>query len=219
MSFTIKFDDLEKISKNILPSDTLNKIIPDVNSAISKFHNTLEARVRSLYKNKRPLDSILVKSSFSSTKVGLDYQLVYSNIKTPMADYPYTQSSVTVKNSIPFGMRNGFVRYTKVNKAKSVKVNIRSSGSPSLPRIRTAYKKFVGSIGGKERILVRLQKATWLQIPNELNPDGIRAPYKELFGPSLARLAEITYDKDVQMQTAKDQLADEISNAFTKGWK
>lgn len=219
MSFTIKFDDLEKISKNILPSDTLNKIIPDVNSAISKFHNTLEARVRSLYKNKKPLDSVLVKSSFSSTKVGLDYQLVYKDVKVPLASYPYTQAKVTVENSIPFGMKNGWVRYTKVNKARSVKVTVRSSGSPTLPRVRTAYKKFVGGVRGRERILVRLQKATWLQIPNELNPDGIRAPYRELFGPSLARLAEITYDRDAQMQTAKDQLANEISNAFAKGWK
>ena len=219
MSFTVKFDDLEQISKNILPSDILSRIVPDINLAIAKFHNTLEARVGSLYKNKKPLDSVLITNSLSKSNISLNYQLVYKDVKVPLADYPYTQASIAVKNSIPFGMKNGWVRYTKVNKARSVKVTVRSSGSPSLPRVRTAYKKFVGNVRGRERILVRLQKATWLQIPNELNPDGIRAPYRELFGPSLARLAEITYDKDSQMQAAKDHLADEISNAFTKGWK
>lgn len=220
MSFTIKFDDLEQISKNIMPSDILSRIVPDVNSAISKFHNTLETRVRSLYTNEKSLDSVLVRTAFSGSKIGLEYQLVYKDVKTPLTAYAYKQSDpFEVENSIPFGMKNGWVRYTKVNKATSVRVTVRKSGAPSLPRIRTTFKKFLGNVRGRKRILVRLQEATWLQIPNEFNPDGIRAPYKELFGPTLARLAEITYDRDTQMQAAKDHLADEISNAFTKGWK
>lgn len=220
MSFTITFDELKKLSDNLIPSDSLNKIVPDINSSIAKFHNTLEGRVGSLYKNKQSLDSVKVSSGLvGKGSLSLDYELVYRDIPTPMTDYEYKQSAFfKVKNSIPFGLANGFVKYTKVNKARSVRVNIRNSGSPSVPRVRTEYKKFLGNVKGKERILVRLQKATWLQIPNVNNPDGTRAPYRELFGPSLAKLANITYDKDSQMETARDTLGDDILTAFSKRW-
>jgi hypothetical protein len=220
MSFTITFDELKKLSDNLIPSDSLNRIVPDINSSIAKFHNTLESRVGALYKSKQSLGSVRLSSGLTSKgTLSLDYSIAYKDSALPMTNYDYKQSAFfKVKNSIPFGLANGFVRYKKVNKARSVRVSIRNSGSPSTPRVRTEYKKFLGNVKGKERILVRLQKATWLQIPNVFNPDGTRAPYKELFGPSLAKLANITYDKDSQMETARDVLANEVITAFSKGW-
>jgi len=223
MSFTIKFDNLEQISKNLsaMPSEALNKVVPDINLAISKFHNTLETRVKSNYTLKRELGSVQIGSLASSkTSIGLEYELVYKDVPEPLIGYSYKQSDFfTVKNSIPFLTRSGFVKYTPVNKARSVKVNSRNAGSPAIPRVRTksGRSKFLATVGGKKRIMARLTPDTWASMPSFKNPDGIRAPYKELFGPSLATLAEITYTKDRKMEVARDHLADEVRNALIRG--
>ena len=124
MSFTIKFDNLEQISKNLsaMPSEALNKVVPDINLAISKFHNALETRVKSNYTLKRELGSVQIGSLTSSkTSIGLEYELVYKDVPEPLIGFDYKETDLTVKNSIPFLTRSGFVKYTPVNKARSVK--------------------------------------------------------------------------------------------------
>lgn len=214
MSFTIAFDksELNSILTNIASSDSLRAIVPDINTAFSLFNNTLERRVSELYKVPHSLSSVLQRGGVA--KSGNSFTLTYTNKPIPLADYPFDNPEVKVKNSIPFGLKSGWVKYIKVNRANKVVSKIRRSGSPSLPRARTKYKKFYAP--KLDKILVRLQDATWSTIPSEYNPYGVRAPIKELYGPSLSKLAGITYDKDKQIDAARDRLAGDVLDAIIR---
>jgi len=218
MSFTISIDngELEKLSKNLASQGLMSALVPDINLAFTKFHNTLESRIASAYKIEGSLDSVRQLSSSSGT-TSMEYNLVYKHKAVPLHEYPHSTKELAVKNSIPFRLSGGFIKYTPVNKAQSVTVTIRNSkgGGVSPTSKRTKYKKFLAN--GK--IFVREQKATWLDIPSVHNTNGIRAPIRMLFGPSLADLARITYENDSKIEDAKDTIINDIQKAFERNFK
>lgn len=219
MSFTIKFDDLEQISKNIMPSDILNRIVPDVNSAVAKFHNTLENRIEALYTLKSSLGSVLVssKTPINISNVSIDYQLVYQKELVPLADYEFNNKGVPSATArYPRRLPNKYISWVLKGYAIETKTEIRR-GKPKIARRGKGNYRYKG-FEQNNVIYARMQKATWKTYPSRFS-EGTRAPFVALYGPTLARLAESTYEKDAQMQVAKDKLADDISNAFTKGWK
>lgn len=227
MAFVINFDngDLEKLSNNLASQGLVSSLIPDVNIAIDKFHNTLASRVSTLYKVPASLDTVRRKTTTSSTgTLSLEYNLTYIQKPVTLAKYKLNFKEITLsgeegdKNGIPFFDGRRF-RYLPLNKAQSVKVTIKNSGSgaASIKPQRTKYKKFfVASIG---EIFTRTEKATWITIPSPTAYDkGIRTPIKLLFGPSLSDLASITYSNDGVVENAKDIIVEDIYKAFSKGF-
>lgn len=215
MSFTISFDNTElgKFISNILSDETIKTVRPDVSIAFLKLGNTLTDRVSKSYTAPFSLDSV-----FTGVKnVGDGFTLTYVNKDIGLEKFPHKEQNKFVQNSIPFAFANGFIRYTKINMAKTTTVTIRRAGGRALPRQRTKYSKFFAPKVGK--MFMRLQDATWTRIPSELDTNGQRAPIKQLFGPSLSTLARITYDFDPQMEVARDTLATDVLNAVTKAYK
>lgn len=226
MAFVITFDngDLEKLSNNLTSQNHSSSIIPDVNSAIDKFHNTLANRVSTLYKAPASLDTVRKKSgSFLTGALSMEYDLVYVQKPITLAKYKLDFKEITLggleegdRNGIPYfnGTSN---RFLPINKAESVRVTIKNgSGGASIKRQRTQFKKFF--VKGINEIFVRTQKETWLTIPSPTPySKGVRTPIKLLFGPSLAELAAIVYDNDSVVDKAKDKVVDDIFTAFTKG--
>jgi hypothetical protein len=212
MSFTIDFDNTEvgNFISNIISNETMRTIAPDISIAFLRLHNTLTTQVQKNYKVPFSLDSVF--TGVKNTSDG--FSISYTNKSISLGLYPHKETEVTVKNSIPFGFSNGFVRYTPVNKAVKTVVTIRRAGGRTLPRQRTKYSKFFNPNTGK--IYVRLQDATWSKIPSTYDIKGKRASYKELFGPSLSTLASIVYDFDPQMEVARDTLSSETLDAVLK---
>jgi len=224
MSFTIKFDngDLEKLSINLASQNLLSPIVPDVNMAINKFHNALEERVNANFKVPYSLDTVRRPSSPITSNLSMEYSLVYADTPVPLAKYKYTTTKVKVRNAIPFMYAENKIRYTPINKAKSVRVTIKNGrgGVAATPRKRTQFKKFLIDNENTKGIFVRLTKPTWEEIPNPENKKGVRNKnLKLLFGPSVARLAISVYNKDIEMDKAKDTLSKDILNAFTRNFK
>jgi hypothetical protein len=215
-SFKIQFEGLEFLKKNLSTNSALSHAIPDVSIAILQFHNVLEKRVSTLYTLTDSLDSVRIGHSVQPSQVGntfLRYSLQYRSKPVPLTKYKYVENAVSSDTArYPRRMPSGNINWVYKGYALQVKTEIRTN-SPKIAKRGKGNYRYKGFLqNGK--VYARMQKATWSSFPTKFS-NGVRAPYVELFGPTLANLAESTYDKDPIVQAAKDRVGEVILEAFT----
>jgi len=217
-SFKITFGpEWEQLRKNLQSSTIAERIVPDVSIAILKFSNVLEGRVNTVFNAPSSINSVRIGNSVSPEKLGntfLRYSLQYRDKPIPLSKYPYTETRVSANSKYPNRLPNRFVRWTPKSYAFETKVSVQKSKNLIAKRGKNYRQKgFV--YNGK--ILAREQKATWKVFPSKF-VEGVRAPFSELYGPSLATLIAKVYDVDPVVAKAKDKVQEDILNAVVRGY-
>jgi hypothetical protein len=213
MSFKIDFGkDWDTLRKTLNIDENLQRAIPDISVSILKLHNTLERRVDEQFNAPTKLSSVMIGSSVKPEALGktfLRYNLQYRDKSIPLAQYGHTETKIPSPNAkVPIRISDRFIRWKPKGYAIQTEVSVRK-GKPQIPRR-------VGGVNAKGflqygRILARKQKATWINVQ-----DNIRAPYSELYGPSLMTLANKVYDTDKQVANAVDNLQIDIIEALIR---
>jgi hypothetical protein len=217
-NFKITFGpEWDKLRKNLQSDEILARIVPDVSLAILKLNNVLEDRVKSIFNAPGSLNSVRIGNTVAPESLGktfLRYSLQYRDVPIPLAKFPYTETRVSANAKYPNRLSNGFVRWTPKSYAIETKVAIRK-GKFLIAKRGNKYtqKGFVN----EGRILAREQKATWSTFPSK-NVTGVRAPFSELYGPSLATLAAKVYDVDPVVAKAKERVQEDILDAVIRGY-
>lgn len=197
--------------------------VPDVSIAILKVHNVLEDRISKLYFTPGRLSDVLLGKSVKPINIGktfLTYGLQYRERAVPLAQYPFTESSLFDSGSKAPLRRGGKSALTAVHWksgawSKRVTVKIRKGRSAQGARRGGNASKLRGFFTGTN-IKAREQQATWLQQPTlgVSTGDENRAPYSTLYGPSLATLAQSLWEKDVDVQNAVEKVSATIIDSF-----
>lgn len=214
-NFKFKIDNLEQFKKNIQNNLELKRLLPDLNSSVSKFASGLESRVDAKYGAKVKLSSVLVGRNNIDSLKNIKVTLEYKSKTLRLDQFRYKSKEIAVTNSKPFRYSKDYVKWTKVNKARKIESEVRK-GRPST--YETSYAKFK-LFKLKNRLYSRLQKETWEEFPSFQNLKGKRKPIKLAFGPSLATLARSTYLYDKQFQKNKEVLQADLIKALLKYYK
>jgi len=214
--FKVHLEGLEVFKKQLKTNSSLDRMIPDMSTAVMKFHNTMERRVGEVFSLKDPLSSVMIGRSVKPEKLGntlLRFSLQYRYQKVDMSSYRTIVDSSTSISSAPIA-KKGFTKWTKGQHSKRVSVQIRK-GKTLVARAGQNYRKkgfMVKDKLGRDQIAYRVGK-TWSTYPTK-GLKGKRAMYKYLYGPSLSRLAEIAYEKDPVVAQAKETLTSDILKSF-----
>lgn len=216
MSFKIDFDELKFFKEQLKNFPMLDRAIPDISSSIQLFHNTLESRVKSNFTTPGTLTDVMIGRTVAPVNVGktfLRYSLQYQDKGIPLVKYPHELEKVDVEAKFPQRKADGGITWRDKNYAWRVNVTIRS-GKPVVAR-RNKEGRYKGFLQ-KDKIFARKLPNTWVE--NEWptrKSDGKRAyPLVELYGPSLAKVASLTYSNDTELQKAKDRLGSDILDAI-----
>lgn len=224
-NFKIDFgSEWNTLRKNLSESSYLAKAVPDVSIAILKFHNSLENRIEELYNTPYGLSRVMLGSSVKPGALGktfLRYGLQYRDKAIPLGEYKHTVEDSSSLSSAPLRLNNeplGFVVWNRYRWSKKIRMEIRKRKVTGARRGGN-FSKLSGFKMNAEpnKIFARETNATWSTYPTK-GVKGTRAPYSELYGPSLAILASSVFDKDKKIDKAKDTLADDILDAITRNF-
>jgi hypothetical protein len=213
--FRIEIAGLKGFKEELKKQASLEPLIPSISSAISGFHRALEKRVSDVYTLKTPLSSVLIGRSFapdSRGKTFLRFSLQYRRKPVALGEYRTIVEDSNAISKAPLIKKNNFVRWTPGQWSQRVSVEI-VKGKKLVTRGDNNYRR-KGFLQGN-RIMARKGSKTWKEYPTR-NYAGVRADYKPLFGPSLSRLALITYDNDPYVVKSKAIMEQAISRAM--GW-
>lgn len=220
-SFKIDFGpDWDKLRKSFKTNEAVQKAVPDISMSILKFHNVLEKRVSDLFNTPGKLSDVMIGRSVAPSEIGktfLRYNLQYRDIPVALNRFNYTSNAVGSLSIAPLRSEPlGRVHWKKGKYSKKLMFNIRK-GKPQGQRIGGNFSKQGAFIGPDRKIMARTTSSTWDRYPKK-GFAGIRAPYQELFGPSLMTIANKVYDKDTQVHKAFEQMQIDIANALVKGY-
>jgi len=184
----------------------------------------IDKSVKALYNAPGVPSEVMVGKAVKPEALGktfIRYGLQYREKKIPLIKYPHRETEVSVFNAIPFKTLTSDKKYfLPINKARSVSVNVRKKGGYSLKRQRTPYKKFLVDNGYMKGIYARDTSETWSELPTRGESGkivgGRRAKYHELYGPSLADLAETVFKYEPEVQKALDNIPEIILNSVAK---
>lgn len=238
MNFKIDIKELQDIKERLKTNLTLKDIMPDVSVAILKFHNVLDTRVNEVFANPKRLSSVRIGNSVPQGQLGntlLRYSLQYRMKAVPLSDYPFqvtpSESISKVPTRLPPTKPLGFVKWKSRKVSEDFKVLVqRSKGYTEQYPAKSRKGSNAGAsdkVFGNKRIgpkgktlangrLVARHRQTWATRPT-YGKEGIRTKSMETqYGPTLAYLANIIYDKDAVTQQAKERMSLEIYNSFAK---
>lgn len=217
-SFKIEFENLDLFKKALSKENALRKLVPDISISILKFHNALNDRVKDLYNAPGELDSVRIGHSVAPAELGktfLRYSLQYRNKPIPLAQYPHIERAVSSDTAVwPKRLSDGFIKWTHKGYAIETQVAVRKG---RMKAVRKYGKTIQDGFLQKDRIFARKQPGTWKIFPSK-NIIGVRAPFTQLYGPSLMTLASATYDKDQTIARAKETLELEILEAMVRSY-
>jgi len=215
-SFRIEIAGLKGFKEELKVNASLEPLIPSISSAISSFHKALEQRIRDVYTLKTPLSSVLIGRSFAPDSRGntyLRFSLQYRRSPVPLGAYKTIIEDSSATSKAPLVKKGGFIRWTPGQWSERVSVEI-TRGKKLVTRGDNNYSR-KGFMQGN-RIMARKGSNTWKEFPTR-GYAGVRADYKPLFGPSLSRLALITYDNDSYIAKSKDIMEASIARAMAWG--
>ncbi len=216
MSFKVEFQELQLFKNTLKQFGDLKIALPDISTSIQLFHNTLERRVKTIYAVPGNLSSVMVGRSIKPSEVGntfLRYSLQYQDKSIKLALYPHTESVVAnAKVKYPKRMFNDGIKWKLKGYAIQTSVYIKRTKTEVPTR-----KKYTNQKGFLQhgKIYARKQKRTWDSYPTRTS-EGVRAPYTELYGPTLARLAGGLFENDAVVMSAKEKVGEDILKAMTK---
>lgn len=216
-NFKIEFDEVKNLKKTFGKgaSEAITEAMTD---SILNFHKLLESRVNTLYAAPGLLSDVRIGKTINlegSGRTILRYSLQYREKAIPLHEYPFDERASASFSSHPKRLGGneglGYVKWTRGQYSYDYPVEVRR-GRPKLQENRKGYKPFV-----RNGILVSRKRQTWHVRPS-YGIKGTRTKLYIKFGPSLARLAEVTYDKDPYVNQAIDildsVLADELEKVF-----
>jgi hypothetical protein len=179
---------------------------------------TIDRRVKDLYNAPGVPSSMMIGKTIKPEALGktfLRYGLQYREKEIPLIDYPHMLKEVSVRNAIPFKTLTSEKTYfLPINKAVQVTSKVRKRGGYAVKQTRTPFKKFLVDNGYMRGIYTRDSKSTWDEVPTR-SPDGKivggrRSSYHQLYGPSLAKLADIVYAHDSEVQASIDNVPETL---------
>lgn len=220
----LEITGLEEFKKAFKQATSLETFMPNITSSIQLLHQTMEQSIKENYYTPGTLTDVLVGRSVKPVEQGktfLRYRLQYNVKSISLIDYPNTTIEKAVTNAIPYE-QGGNLQHKPINKARKTTVKVKKRGGLVSFKNKSSFSKFKVTTGGLNGIYAREQEDTWDTYPTGVtrrngkwaNVGGKRAPYKKLFGPSLAKLAEVVYEHDTKVAKAKDRITMEIINAM-----
>jgi hypothetical protein len=218
----LEITGLEEFKKAYKEATSLETFMPNITSSIQLLHHTMEQSIKDNYFAPGSLTDVLVGRSVKPVAQGktfLRYQLQYNMKSISLIDYPNTTVEKVVTNAIPYE-QGGSLRHKPINKARKTTSKVIKRGG--LVSFNSKFGKFKVTTKGMHGIYARKQEDTWDTYPTGVterngkwtNVGGTRAPYRKLFGPSLAKLAEVVYEQDAKVAKAKDNVTRDIINAM-----
>jgi len=220
MNTKITVTGLKEIANLIKKNDAIKEIVPDITIAVLKLHNTLERNVNSTYTNPKLLSTVLLGSSVQDiSKTFLRFGLQYRQVSVPLSDYKMVVSGSTSISAAPMRRADGGITWKLGTWSKTYKSEVvRGKFEQILPyknRKNPAGSKFAfTNFEGSDAIVVR-KRQTW-QVRPTRGREGIRTKLTEQYGPTLAYLANITYNNDI---VAREKATNDIIKAFTDYYK
>lgn len=224
-NFKIDFGpEWNTLRKNLKENSYLQKAVPDISIAILKFHNSLENRIDELYNVPYGLSKVMVGSSVKPEAIGrtfLRYGLQYRDKAVPLGEYKHIVEDSSSESSAPLRLNNvplGLVVWNRHRWSKKIRMEIRKGKTTGARRGGNFSTKSGFKMNAEpSKIFARETDATWSIYPTK-GVRGTRAPYSELYGPSLVTLAGSVFDKDKKVDQAKDTLVDDMLDAITRNF-
>lgn len=184
----------------------------------------IDKRVKALYNAPGIPSEVMIGKSVKPealSKTFIRYGLQYRDKKIPLIKYPYSVRETKVRNAIPFQTLTSEGPYYKpINKARIVSVRVKKQKGPNLTKRNVKFKKFLVNNSYMKGIFTRDTSETWEELPTRSAGGrivgGKRAKYHELYGPSLADLAETVFKHDSEVQKALDNIPDRIIKSMDK---
>jgi len=213
MAVSIDFSELYKVHQQLIDYKDISIAEPLITKSFVKFNDVLGDRVSKLYAHPKKLNDISTNLHGLPKLVNkgmLEYSVTYPHRLTSLTEYPLLKEKVATPTAkFPKRMPNSYVIWTPSRFAEQVSVIIRRGK----PFVTSRTDKNLKGFHNKSRnvIMARKQRATWKVYPSYL-VEGERAPYSEIYAPSLAQLGSITFDKDPTVILSVDFLYEDIQN-------
>jgi hypothetical protein len=217
-SFKLRVEGLDEIKRSFKADSSIEKILPNVTLAMLKFNNVLEQRIEELYNAPGSLSDVMIGHSIRPeelSKTFLRYSLQYRDKPIRLIEYPSSQSGILpVLSKAPLRKEPlGPVHWKQGRYSRKITVNKRKD-KPEGARLGGNFSKRTAFYGFDKRgIFARETDKTWSELP-KTGSYGKRAPFKELYGPSLMTLANALYDKDSKVKRAVTTLEEDIIKAM-----
>ncbi len=211
-SFAISIKGFKQLQEDFSKKILEKQLVPVVGIELLQIHNTLRFAVHNEYALDKSLDTVFKGKSVNSYKQGkalIGAGIVYEEKKVRLSEFPFKVKVLLVKNRMM--LLNRSLRFASPSN------KIRAKEYSIMVKRRGGYKEIYGKTGrgafrtnkvpsGVTQLLERQQDATWKEEPN------IRALYKPLYGPSLAKMAEKVYESDKRVQDFIKGVEDRIAS-------
>ena len=193
----ITFKNLDIVKQQLSKQVVDKELSYNLGLAKLQLHASLRYAVKRNYTINKSLDSVLLDKSTSTTKLGVNFlenDLSYKDENLRLAEF-ITQTELG--NINPGASKQGYVATAVIrrNRPKTVFGLLHFGGF--------LQKQRPGSPVGQ--VFERLQQATWLS-------PGVRAPFRPLYAIGLAKMAEIMFKYDSQVQKDKDTIVQDLAS-------
>lgn len=223
-SVKVTIPDFKEIKSFFSKGMQLSTFEVEFTQAVLLTTAVVDRRVKALYNAPGVPSEVMIGKSVKPEALGktfIRYGLQYREKKIPLIKYPHFTQETKVRNAIPFLTVTDEGPYFKpINKARIVYVSVKKQKSSNLTKRNVKFKKFLVDNSYMKGIFARDTSETWSELPtrsaNGFIAGGRRAKYHELYGPSLADLAEIVFKHDPEVQKALDSIPDRVIKSMDK---
>lgn len=223
-SVKVTIPDFKEIKSFFSKGMQLSTFEVEFTQAVLLTTAVIDKRVKALYNAPGVPSDVMIGKSVKPealSKTFIRYGLQYRDKKIPLIKYPYSVRETKVRNAIPFQTLTSEGPYFKpINKARIVSVRVKKQKSTNLTKRNTKFKKFFVDNSYMKGIFARDTNETWSELPTRSAGGrivgGKRAKYHELYGPSLADLAETVFKHDPEVQKALDNIPEVLLKSIGK---
>lgn len=203
--FTVEILGLEEIRNSFNSGELVKKLKPAFGLAVRRVHNVIASEVKKRYNTSKELSGVMLGgrtiSDVSYANTILSSSLQYKHVPLNLAQFVTEETKVVTRTTAWF-KGNDKVLHQK-NWAMQVNAAILRGESKPVMGLRSYNSRGAFLLKGRHpwKVAIRTTAATW----NEpLSVSLTRAPYKQLYGPSLAEMASnVYYSAPVQAEIAK----------------
>ncbi len=211
-SFAISIQGFKQLQEDFSEKVLEKQLVPVVGAELLKVHNALRFAVHNEYALDKSLDTVFKGKSVNSYKQGkalIGAGIEYEEKKVRLSEFPFKVKVLLVKNRMM--LPDGTLRFASPSN------KIRAKEYSVMVKRRGGYKEIYGKTArgafrtnkvpsGLTQLLERQQDATWKEEPN------VRALYRPLYGPSLAKMAEKMYESNRNVQDLIKGIEDRIAS-------
>lgn len=213
-NLTVDILGLKEIRDSFDSKKLSKKLQPVFGLAVRQVHSAISFEVRKRYNTSKDLAGVMLGGRTSSdlkySQTILEESLQYKDVPINLAHFLVNEEAVITNRPAWFKGRSGGLH--QKNWANRVNVEIIRGRKVPVRGSKSYSSRGAFLLRGKHpwKIAIRTKNATW----NEpISVSLTRAPYKQLYGPSLASMANKVFDS-APVQNAINKMENTIIDTF-----